>query len=70
MCAMTQRGAAVVKAPVVAVSCHHLEDYMSLCLLREQQKSPPNNWVDQHVSIFLHTCTLPSKFKMLQHPKV
>lgn len=62
-CAMTQRGAAGVKAPVAVVSCHHLEEYMSPCLLSQQHKSPPNNWVseDQHVSlchlfVFFYSC--------------
>ena len=61
-CAMTQRGAAGVKAPVAVVSCHHLEEYMSPCLLSLQHKSPPNNWmsVDQHVSlrhlVFTYVC--------------
>ncbi len=35
-CAMTQRGAAGVKAPVAVVSCHHLEECMSPCLLGQQ----------------------------------
>lgn len=67
-CAMTQRGAAGVKAPVAVVSCHHLEECMSPCLLSLQHKSPPNNWVsvDQHVflchlvSTYMHACVMYS----------
>lgn len=40
-CAMTQRVAAGVKAPVAVVSCHHLEEYMSPCLLSQQHNHLP-----------------------------
>lgn len=51
-CAMTQRGAAGLKAPATAVARFlHLENYMSLHSLLH--KSPLNNLVSvtQHVSV-------------------
>lgn len=72
-CAMTQRGAAGVKAPVAMVSCHHLEEYMSPCLFSQRHKSPPNYWVseDQHVSLchlffFTHVY---AQYARIQHPQ-